>query len=89
MHPSFNQALEPKHINPPNHRHTPLSTASPTLQHNDAIETRSPIDSRDAGLLIHEGLISWDGRSKNQDLGLAKRTVLHLPRACYETLLVI
>ena len=76
MHPFFNQAGEPQHIHPPTDQYTPLSTASPTLQHNDAIETRSPIDSRDAGLLIHEGLISWDGRSKNQDLGLAKRTVL-------------
>ena len=76
MHPFFNQAGEPQHIHPPTDQYTPLSTASPTLQHNDAIETRSAIDSRDAGLLIHEGFISWDGRSKNQDLGLAKRTVL-------------
>ena len=37
---------------------------SVTLQHNDAIETRSPIDSRDTGLLTHEGLISWGGWSK-------------------------
>ena len=43
-----------------------------TLQHNDEIEWRSTIDSRDAELWFHEGLISYDGLSKKSTFSLAQ-----------------